>query len=90
VFQENTELSGWLYGCDICQEVCPWNKTKAKRNAIQTKNSEFLPRGIFAGTTNLSLGELSNSSFTENFTQSSIFRIGVAAWNRNVNKIKQD
>jgi epoxyqueuosine reductase len=27
---QKSKLNGWIYGCDICQQVCPWNKTKQK------------------------------------------------------------
>jgi epoxyqueuosine reductase len=33
-------LSGWLFGCDICQEVCPWNQ---KFQQV-TEEPRFLPR----------------------------------------------
>lgn len=32
-------LSGYVFGCDICQDVCPWNKKRAKVN----RHSEIIP-----------------------------------------------
>lgn len=33
---QDAELHGWIFGCDDCQTVCPWN-----RHAKQTSNNEF-------------------------------------------------
>ncbi len=34
-----SKLSGYIFGCDICNDVCPWNKTRAKAN----KSDQFSP-----------------------------------------------
>src|SRR5262249_12436396 len=33
------KLAGWLYGCDICQDVCPWNQMTPATN-----EARFEPR----------------------------------------------
>ncbi len=37
-------LNGWIYGCDICQEVCPWNVKFAR----STDEEGFRPRGFIS------------------------------------------
>ena len=37
-------MAGWQFGCDICQDVCPWN-----RKAPMTREAAFEPPGPYPG-----------------------------------------
>jgi epoxyqueuosine reductase len=72
-------LQGWVAGCDICQDVCPWNQ----RFAQVTDVEDFQPR-----PENLSpkLGELANLTIEEwdrRFISSALRRIKPQQWRRN-------
>ena len=72
-------MENWIYGCDICQEVCPWNRF-SKESAIQ----EFHPRN---GETTLSSQHILNMNqddFSERFKKSPIKRTKLAGLQRNI------
>lgn len=75
-------LDGWLYGCDVCQEVCPWN-----RFALPTPIPEFQPR---LGETSLALDRVSTMSdeeFRERFKGSAIKRTKLKGLQRNAREL---
>ena len=71
-------LSGWLYGCDICQDVCPWNRFEQPKAEPQ-----FTPRN---GNVNASLSEileLTPETYAERFRGSAMKRAKLAGLQRN-------
>jgi len=63
------KLDGWIFGCDICQEVCPWN-----RHAPVSAEPSFAPR---AGEKSLGLADLlalDDEAFRRRFKGSPIAR----------------
>jgi len=71
-------FDNWVFGCDICQEVCPWN-----RRAPETTLADFRPR---TGHANPDLGwlqEMTEEAFRQEFTGTPILRSKHAGMRRN-------
>lgn len=74
--QEN--LSGWLYGCDICQDVCPWNRFEET-----TAEERFAPR---EGNVNAELEDilaLTPETYAKRYRGSAMKRAKLAGLQRN-------
>lgn len=72
-------LQGWVAGCDICQDVCPWNQ----RFARETDAEEFQPYPENLAPTLAELADISDSEWDRRFTASALRRIKPAMWRRN-------
>jgi epoxyqueuosine reductase len=62
-------MEGRAFGCDRCQEVCPWNKT-----AVQNKTPEFNLPDEVAGMSAVEWKNLSRKDFKRLFKGSAILR----------------
>ena len=71
-------MDGWIFGCDICQEVCPWN-----RFAQESSEPDFLPRPGHANPDLEVLQAMDEATFNEEFAGTPIRRTKHAGMVRN-------
>lgn len=77
---EKSLLNGWLFGCDICQEVCPWNN----KWAAQTKDERFYDRISLLERSPREWLELTEHQFGDYFNDSPIGRLKFDHFRRNI------
>ncbi|HEY9618695.1 MAG TPA: tRNA epoxyqueuosine(34) reductase QueG [Microcoleaceae cyanobacterium] len=76
---ETMNLQGWVAGCDVCQDVCPWNQ----RFAQPTDVAEFQPYPGNIAPTLTELSQLSEVDYEQRFPASALRRIKAWMWRRN-------
>ncbi|NMG58869.1 tRNA epoxyqueuosine(34) reductase QueG [Geitlerinema sp. P-1104] len=77
-------LNGWVAGCDICQEVCPWNQRFAQTTDVEA----FQPYPQNQNPTLSELAHLSDEDWDQRFRASALRRIKPAMWRRNSQQAK--
>jgi len=71
---------GWAFGCDICNDVCPWNGKFSQ----ESSRPEFAPRPIWAESGNRDFFEhMDEKSFGAQFSDTPLERPGLAGMRRN-------
>ncbi|KAM3096019.1 tRNA epoxyqueuosine(34) reductase QueG [Phormidesmis sp. 146-35] len=73
------QLQGWVAGCDICQDVCPWNQ----RFAQETDVPDFQPYPWNIAPTLNEIANLSDEEYDRRFPASALRRIKPAMMRRN-------
>ena len=73
------KMDGWMFGCDICQEVCPWNRFSQKH-----QEANFEPHPDLLEMTKNDWEELTEDTFRKVFKKSAVKRTKYAGLTKNI------
>jgi epoxyqueuosine reductase len=79
----NQKWNDWIFGCDICQDVCPWNRFSSP-NQIEP----FLPSSEMLNYTKADWENIEEFTFNKVFKNSPLKRTGYTKFIRNIKNIK--
>jgi len=80
-FKDN--MDHWIFGCDVCQDVCPWNRFSKQTDIHELQLSDSLKQ-----LTDQDFIDMSEDTFNEVFSQSAIKRTGLNGIKRNIRFIQ--
>ncbi|NTW55948.1 MAG: tRNA epoxyqueuosine(34) reductase QueG [Chlorobiaceae bacterium] len=83
--EEASSTGNNLFGCDRCQEVCPWN-----RQANVRADKSFSPKKELCGITPEIILGLGKSEFRKLFHGTPVFRIGLRRLKRNARAVAEN
>ena len=75
-------FNNYIFGCDICQDVCPWNKFSTSHN-----EKEFLPKEEFSKMSKKDWQELTHETFNKIFKNSAVKRAKFQGLKRNIKAV---
>jgi epoxyqueuosine reductase len=78
------KMENWIFGCDICQEVCPWNQ----KFSLAHHENAFQPKPELLEFSAKDWLELTEEVFGKVFSKSAIKRTGFQGLKRNIEFIK--
>jgi len=78
-----SKMDGWLFGCDVCQDVCPWNRF----SAINTEQ-RFAPRQQLLNMSSGEWQDLTEEVFSQIAKQSPLKRKGLDGLRRNASLLQ--
>ncbi len=80
---ERGKFDDWVFGCDICQDVCPWNRfSKPHNEPLFNPNPEML------SMTKRDWEEITEDVFQKIFKNSAVKRTKFSGLHRNINFLK--
>lgn len=78
------KMDNWLFGCDICQDVCPWNRFSKAHS-----EPAFFPHERLLGMTKTDWSDLTEEVFRELFRNSAVKRTKYSGLMRNVQALNR-
>ncbi|MEQ9285891.1 MAG: tRNA epoxyqueuosine(34) reductase QueG [Cyclobacteriaceae bacterium] len=78
------KFEDWIFGCDICQDVCPWNRFSKPH-----QEPEFDPHPDLAGMTKRDWEEITEEVFQKIFKKSAVKRTKFSGLKRNIGFVKE-
>lgn len=79
------KFENWMFGCDICQEVCPWNRFSTPTNEI-----DFSPLPAILNLSTKQWEEMTEEQFKDIFKNSPLKRSKFSGIKRNLKFIRND